>query len=68
VVYEGDQGVVLVVCGLCGYVDGLGGGWFDESAGEGEGVEGEVAALCADRFVVLFAEHGADEADDAVAS
>jgi hypothetical protein len=51
---------------LCGCVDDLWGGGFDEAAGEGEGVEGEVAALGADPFVVLFAEHGADEPDDAV--
>ena len=40
---------------------------FDQAAGEREGVEGEVAPLGGDPFFVLFGEHGADEADDAVA-
>jgi hypothetical protein len=66
VVYEGDLGVVLVVCGLCGYVDDLRGGGFDEGSCDREGVEGEVASLGGDPFFVLFAEHGADEADDAI--
>ena len=41
---------------------GVGGG----GAGAGEGVEAEVAAGFGP-FVVLFGEHGADEADDRVA-
>jgi hypothetical protein len=39
VVYEGDLGVVLAVCGLCGHVDDLRGAGFDQPAGECEGVE-----------------------------
>jgi hypothetical protein len=41
--------------------------WFDEAAGEREGVEREVAALGGDPIFVLFDEDGAEEADDAVA-
>jgi hypothetical protein len=55
--------------GECGWCHGLAFLWFVVDLGEsalGEDVEAEVAASFGP-FVVLFGQHGADEADDRAA-